>query len=979
VLANTAGVSFTVAGGASAAAVGYLSGGGSTGGNTVLNANLTVGGANANAVYDGTITEVGGAREITKVGTGDQIFDGAVSYTGKTRIEGGALRTTPSAGAVLELAGGAYETSGAQTFSRNLGTGAGQLDWSAGGFSASGGTLTVQINGGTGALTWGTTGNFVGAGNAMVFGSSYSDAMVDFQNGIAMGGTQRTVTVNDNTSSSTDYTKFSGAITGTAGMLKNGSGLLALTGDISGFSGQVVIDGGGTLRTGLSSLGSSAISLKNGVWEMSAGGTMNRNLGVASGDIAWDSAGTGGGFSAYGGNAVVQLNGGTGSVTWASTANFVANGDSLRFGSSLADSQVDFQNGLALNNSSRTILVYDNPNSGSDVAKISGTISDEARAATSDNIVKTGAGTLWITDGTYNGRTTISDGAVRIAAAGLADSNIRFNSDPVSSGTYGVVEIEGGGTFTRYINDGAIYTGAIQWAADGGFAAHNGNATVTLDGDGAGVSNTIVWSSNAVGNTDCGFNGQYLVFGSATADSKVTLTNDLDMGASERYVYVVDNPNSGGDFATLSGSLTNTETADALTKRGNGTLELTGTQTFASGSDVVIEGGAVRTTVAAMSTDATVEFNGGVWEINAGGGSSDMTRSLGTGAGALTWLNESSGGTGGGFAAYDGTVNIRIGNGTAAQTWESTSNFLDLNQTLILGSVTATGTVDFQNGIDLGSEARAIQVVDNPHSGGDIAKLSGTLTSASTGDAFIKRGNGTLELTGAMTFASGSDLVIEAGAIRTTTGVMSANTAPELNGGVWEIDAGGGSVDMTRNLGSGAGEIFWTANGAGGGFSAYNGTSNIKINNGTASLTWGSTPNFVGTGQELILGSPTATGTVDFRNGIDLGSEVRTIRVTDNLFSATDVSKISGAISGTGGIIVTGNGNLLVSGDNTYTGSTTINTSTLTLGASDRFSNDSDLVINGGTLNLATFSERFDILSFATATIDFGSGGGRSI
>ena len=83
---------------------------------------------------------------------------------------------------------------GPATFARTIGTGSGQVDLVNGGFSASGGTMTVQLNGGTGSLTWGSSGFFSGGG-ALTLGSASSDSLVNFQNDIDLGNAERTVQV----------------------------------------------------------------------------------------------------------------------------------------------------------------------------------------------------------------------------------------------------------------------------------------------------------------------------------------------------------------------------------------------------------------------------------------------------------------------------------------------------------------------------------------------------------------------------------------------------------------------------------------------------------------------------------------------------------------------------------------------------------------------------------------------------------------
>ena len=92
--------------------------------------------------------------------------------------------------------------------------------------------------------------------------------------------------------------------------------------------------------------------------------------------------------------------------------------------------------------------------------------------------------------------------------------------------------------------------------------------------------------------------------------------------------------------------------------------------------------------------------------------------------------------------------------------------------------------------------------------------------------------------------------------------------------------------------------------------------------------------------------------------------------------SGTDVKIIEHGGSGSGGITISGviangdagtgvvavrqnnsNGTMTLSGNNTYTGGTTVDAGTLALGAASRLSNTGALTINGGTFDMKTFSD----------------------
>ena len=91
--------------------------------------------------------------------------------------------------------------------------------------------MTVNIGNGA-ALAWGTSvgSQIVGT---LKFGSATAANTVTFSNNVNLGGANRTVNVDDNPGSSTDYAVMSGVIsnsTGTAGLTKSGLGTLRLNG-----------------------------------------------------------------------------------------------------------------------------------------------------------------------------------------------------------------------------------------------------------------------------------------------------------------------------------------------------------------------------------------------------------------------------------------------------------------------------------------------------------------------------------------------------------------------------------------------------------------------------------------------------------------------------------------------------------------------------------------------------------------------------
>jgi autotransporter-associated beta strand protein len=136
-----------------------------------------------------------------------------------------------------------------------------------------------------------------------------------------------------------------------------------------------------------------------------------------------------------------------------------------------------------------------------------------------------------------------------------------------------------------------------------------------------------------------------------------------------------------------------------------------------------------------------------------------------------------------------------------------------------------------------------------------------------------------------------------------------------LNGG-GIIEAVNG--DITRNVGSGGGAVQWTGDG---GFSANGTTRAVQLNNGTAPIVWGST-SFVADHNALVLCSSYSDSTIDFQNGLSLGSLQRVVRVGDG--AATVDAKLSGVLASGlgGGLVKEGAGLLELTAANTYNGQT---------------------------------------------------------
>ena len=204
----------------------------------------------------GDINESGGSRAFTKGGNGNLVASGNLGYSGATILRGGTLAlggsaTIPSSN--LFLRGGILAMSG--SFSRDLGTGNGEVRWNSGsngGFAAYGGNLVISGIGST--PVWGGTTNFLANGRTLLLSSTIATGVVDWASPFSLGTANRKISVADNAAVTTDSARISGLVSGSGGLIKSGTGTLELTAPNT-FSGGVWIQAGRVIVPSVSNAG----------------------------------------------------------------------------------------------------------------------------------------------------------------------------------------------------------------------------------------------------------------------------------------------------------------------------------------------------------------------------------------------------------------------------------------------------------------------------------------------------------------------------------------------------------------------------------------------------------------------------------------------------------------------------------------------------------------------------------------------------
>lgn len=930
-------------------------------------------------------TSITGSSGLQKTGSGVLDFWGTNTYTGTTTVSEGILRLS-NANALpggikatgglgnLNIAGGIVElTDTALGMSRNLGTGAGQLQFTgSGGFSAYnnnpkiGMTAGVWLNNGA-TLTWGS-GGFVPNGAELWLSSADSNSCVDFQNPINLGSTSRTIRVADG-SASTDA-ELHYAISGSGGLIKAGGGTLFLYSSSNSYTGPTIVTGGVLRLASANSLpggigttgGTNNLNLAGGVLQLGGSQTFSRSLGTGASQVQFTDSG---GFAASGNSeSSVNLGGASATLVWGTTS-FIPTNCRLIFGSDSSNATLNFQNPIDFGSLRRTIEVR--KGTATAEAKLSGTLTG------TDGFEKTGAGTLELAaSNSYSGPTVVSGGVLGLSNANAIPGGIGLiggQSNIVLAG--GVIELHDANFFralgtgpdqVQFTGSGG-FTGAISSSIASGFPwfnTSNQSRIVNLGGQSAPVA----WG---VG----GFvpDGSTFILGATGASGILDFQNPIDLGNATRTIQVdgVSSYNSYPPlgYVSLSGGITGN---DDFIKSGNGILKLTTVSSY-SGDTQVISGTLLLAHPQAIP--GGIGATGGTSHLSISGGGKigldcgNFQRNLGAGPGDVQFSG--SGGFMGGVYHI-----VNFGGASAPIVWDS-NPYLPDNCALILENFGSNGPMDLQNPLVLGSGKR--EVSTSAGYGSAQGRLSGCLSGVG---GLKKTGTLVLELTAANTYTGQTE--VNNGVLRLSNtqalpgGIGSSGGKSNLNftgssggagttssgdyfgaygsyGPVVELAAG----DFTRSLGTGASQVQFTSEG---GFSAFGANRAVNLGGSSAQVVWGQNY-FVPSGAALHLSSNLSNATIDFQNPIDFGTSARYVDVMDG--KAGVDAKLSGVLSGNGGLYQTNTGTLELTAANTYSGQTTVYRGVLRLSNSKALPGGCS--VTGGTSNLYLFSGVIELAS----------------
>jgi len=448
------------------------------------------------------------------------------------------------------------------------------------------------------------------------------------------------------------------------------------------------------------------------------------------------------------------------------------------------------------------------------------------------------------------------------------------------------------------------------------------DATWNVDAAGSWATDSNWNPAPAPGSISSTTNTDTATFGSViTAARAVTVDTDRNISginfSGNSFAYTL----SGGNLLLTAGGTIQTSGAGSNTfvDNVNSAITLQGDYTFTGGS---------------TNTNHTLSIGTTVTSAVSGGTTTLTLNGANTGAsGTNTATNVITG------VISNGTSTVAISKSGAGKWALSGAN------TFTGGVIITEGTLEVQNNAALGT--------------GTVTLAGGTLSASGGADRTIT-----------------NNITVQTG----TTSTLNTNGRNlTINGNI------SGSGNINRAVPPTATGVALGGNNSGftGTFTqANNGNAVVRfssVNAGSANASWVFQNTTAGR-TTIGLGGTGINGTISFGSmtggGTIQSDATGTKTISAGALGLNDI--FAGVIAnGTGTVALTkvGTGTMTLSGNNTYTGATTVNAGTLALGAANRIANTSALVLAGGTFATGGFSETLGSLTLsAISSIDFGSG-----
>ena len=951
--------------------------------------NLTL---NNNSVLTSGITLTNGANNtgsITNSGTG----------TGSTLI--GVIGTNVTGG-VIQNGTGTLAMNGLNTFTSGLSVIKGTVSSSQNGTTGFGNgaiSLGNTAGGNSDNATILYTGTSTAVANEITVNAGSSGILAIQGNTATANAFTGNITLNNAVTlanlTAAKTTTFSGTITGSSainigntGITNNGT--VSLTGaNSSSFSGATTVNGG-TLNFTSGALGSGNITL--------AGGTLQYAAAANTQDV-------GSRLRTSGANAL----------------KIDVNNNAVVFASPLTDASLT--QGLTLTSTAAGgSLTLTGANTYTGLTTVtSGTLklaSAGGTIASGNNLTTAAAGTFDINGNSQTLGALVNAGNVTNSGAGTP--TLTITSPTASSGAGSIT----GALDLLITNNTVAITTAIGTANNAGTITNSGTGTGTTTITTVGTNVTSITensTTSALTLTNLNVNSGGTTLTNTAGTKILTVTNSVSgtgnlvlnnnsvlasgitlAGGANNIGSITNSGTNSTGTTTISGTI-DTNVTGGVIQNGAGTLILSGVNTFTG--NTTISGGTLQATKnAALNTTGTVSVSnaGSMLAVNYGG-VSDYTD-----VEVVTLLGKTS------FATSTTAFgfNTANGNGTYGNNLTMASGLTKLgaNTLSLTGANTYTGGTTINSGtLEIGGAGTlgGGSYADNIANSGTInfnTTANHTLSGNVSGTgAFKQSGTGTLTLTGTNTYTGATTIGTGAGAlILSGSGVLNSGNYSGLitNNSALVYDS---SADQTLGgIISGAGSItkngtstlrLSAANTFSGGVTLNSGTLDLVSNttmlgNGTTSVftinggaldtstgtartltnsqVWNGDFQYLGTGGvQIVFSGPVTLG----------GNRVVTVSNTLSALSETGIIGDGGNVYG---ITKEGAGTLSIGGgaSNTYTGNTTVNAGNLYLASSNKLADSSNIVVNGGRMDLTNAAGTVETVANVTVTGGYISGTG---